>query len=113
MNEVRLKKAMHLLKSGNYSAAEVADAVGFSDYNHFGRLFRRYYQCTPMEAVGNPRARVQSVRVEVQESKPSKSDHKKRRSSGCKIGKRKEEIAESYERVAKEVYLSFVLFIKM
>ena len=51
MNEVRLKKAMHLLKSGNYSAAEVADAVGFSDYNHFGRLFRRYYQCTPMEAV--------------------------------------------------------------
>ena len=27
--------------------------------------------------------------------------------------KRKEEIAESYERVAKEVYLSFVLFIKM
>ena len=39
------------LKSGNYSAAEVADAVGFSDYNHFGRLFRRYYQCTPMEAV--------------------------------------------------------------
>ena len=26
MNEVRLKKAMHLLKSGNYSAAEVADA---------------------------------------------------------------------------------------
>ena len=48
---MRLKKAMHLLKSGNYSAAEVADAVGFSDYNHFGRLFRRYYQCTPMEAV--------------------------------------------------------------
>ena len=32
---------------------------------------------------------------------------------GCKIGKRKKEIAESYERVAKEVYLSFVLFIKM
>ena len=27
MNEVRLKKAMHLLKSGNYSAAEVADCL--------------------------------------------------------------------------------------
>ena len=38
---------------------------------------------------------------------------KKEESSGCKIGKKKEEIAESYERVAKEVYLSFVLFIKM
>ena len=62
MNEVRLKKAMHLLKSGNYSAAEVADAVGFIINVH------RWKRC------GNPRARVQSVRVEVKESKPSKSD---------------------------------------
>lgn len=50
INEIRLKKAMHLLKKGEYTAAEVADAVGFSDYNHFGRMFRRYYGCTPMEA---------------------------------------------------------------
>ena len=49
INEVRLKKAMHLLKQGKYTAAEVADAVGFSDYNNFGRLFRRYFGCTPTE----------------------------------------------------------------
>lgn len=51
INEVRLKKAMHLLKQGKYTAAEVADAVGFSDYNNFGRLFRRYFGCTPMEVL--------------------------------------------------------------
>lgn len=50
INEVRLKKALHLLKNSNYTAAQVADAVGFSDYNNFGRMFRRYYGCTPMEA---------------------------------------------------------------
>ncbi len=47
INEIRLKKAMNLLKLGNCTAVEAADAVGFSDYNHFGRLFRRYFGCTP------------------------------------------------------------------
>ncbi len=50
INEVRLKKAMNLLKKGEYTASEVADVVGFSDYNHFGRMFRRYFGCTPMQA---------------------------------------------------------------
>lgn len=50
INEVRLKKAMNLLKNGEYTAAQVADAVGFSDYNNFGRMFKRYYGCTPLEA---------------------------------------------------------------
>lgn len=49
INEIRLRKAMHLLKKEGFTAAEVADAVGFSDYNHFGRMFRRYFGCTPME----------------------------------------------------------------
>lgn len=52
-NGIRLKKAMHLLSTGEYTATQVADAVGFTDYNHFGRLFRRYYGCTPMEAKRN------------------------------------------------------------
>ena len=43
INEVRLKKAMNLLKNGGYTAVQVADAVGFSDYNNFGRMFKRYY----------------------------------------------------------------------
>ena len=50
INEVRLKKAMNLLKNGGYTAVQVADAVGFSDYNNFGRMFKRYYGCTPLEA---------------------------------------------------------------
>lgn len=50
INKIRLEKAMHLLKQGDYTATEVASAVGFSDYNHFGRLFRRAFGCTPIEA---------------------------------------------------------------
>ena len=38
MNEVRLKKAMHLLKSGNYSAAEVADRAQ-KQFGGCGRIF--------------------------------------------------------------------------
>lgn len=49
INEMRLKKAMSLLRAGKYTVTEVADAVGFRDYNHFGRLFRRQYSCTPYE----------------------------------------------------------------
>ena len=49
INEIRLRKALNLLKQGDFTAAQVAGAVGFSDYNHFGRLFRRHFGCTPME----------------------------------------------------------------
>lgn len=49
MNELRLKKAMGLLKKREYSMAEIADKVGFTDYNHFGRQFRKYYGCSPTE----------------------------------------------------------------
>ncbi len=47
INEIRLRKAMNLLKTDEYTVTEVAQAVGFFDYNHFGRLFRRRYGCTP------------------------------------------------------------------
>ena len=47
INEIRLRKAMHLLNMGEYTVTEVAQAVGFYDYNHFGRMFRRRYGCTP------------------------------------------------------------------
>ena len=53
INEVRLNKAMNLLKKENFMATEVAEAVGFSDYNNFGRMFRRYFGCTPLEARKN------------------------------------------------------------
>lgn len=47
INEIRLRKAMSLLKTAEYTVTEVAQEVGFFDYNHFGRLFRRRYGCTP------------------------------------------------------------------
>lgn len=47
INEIRLRKAMNLLKTEEYTVTEVAQAVGFFDYNHFGRLFRRRFGCTP------------------------------------------------------------------
>lgn len=75
MNEVRLKKAMHLLKSGNYSAAEVADAGRIFGLQSFRKIVPAVLSMyTDGSGAGNPRARVQSVRVEVKESKPSKSD---------------------------------------
>ena len=49
INAMRLRKAMNLLKTNAYTVTEVADAVGFRDYNHFGRLFRKRYGCTPNE----------------------------------------------------------------
>ena len=49
MNEVRMKKAMNLLKRKEGTVLEIADSVGFTDYNHFGRQFRRYYGCAPSE----------------------------------------------------------------
>lgn len=49
INEVRIKKAMNLLKRGEGTVAEIANSVGFTDYNHFARQFRKYYNCAPSE----------------------------------------------------------------
>ncbi len=46
MNEIRLEKAMCLLKAG-VSATEAAGMAGFSDYNYFGRVFRRKFGYPP------------------------------------------------------------------
>ena len=49
INGFRMEKAMYLLKMGQYAPAEVAELVGIMDYNHFGRLFKRAYGCTPTQ----------------------------------------------------------------
>lgn len=49
LNDLRLRKALSLLKTGEHSVTEAASIVGFKDYNHFGLLFRRRYGCTPNE----------------------------------------------------------------
>jgi AraC-like DNA-binding protein/quercetin dioxygenase-like cupin family protein len=47
INEVRLTKAHRLLEQKELSVTEVAEYVGFTDYNNFGRLFRKYYSYAP------------------------------------------------------------------
>ena len=53
MNELRLKKAKNLILRKECTIVEAAASVGFPNYNHFGRLFRRYYGCTPQEMRDN------------------------------------------------------------
>lgn len=52
INEMRLEKARNLLQTGEYTISEAAMEVGFSDINHFGRLFRKKYECTPSKTAG-------------------------------------------------------------
>lgn len=46
-NELRIQKAVNLLKSKKYTVSEVAEAVGISDVKYFGKLFKRYTGTTP------------------------------------------------------------------
>lgn len=47
INEMRLKKAHYLLEQKMMTVSEVAAAVGFQDYNNFGRQFHKYYGFAP------------------------------------------------------------------
>lgn len=49
LNQLRLKKAYNLLRQGALTSTETAFAVGFSDYNNFGRQFRRQYHMAPSQ----------------------------------------------------------------
>ncbi len=43
----RLEKAKHLIKTTKMSVTEISDAVGFSDYNYFLRVFKKKYGVSP------------------------------------------------------------------
>ena len=47
INDIRLKKAYHLLQQKELTVSEIAAVVGFQDYNNFGRLFRKKYGLPP------------------------------------------------------------------
>ena len=49
INDIRLHSAYGWLEKGQYSPAEAASMAGFTDYNHFGRLFRQTFGCTPSQ----------------------------------------------------------------
>lgn len=49
LNDLRLQRAWTLLSTGHYTVTEVSSMVGFRDYNHFGRLFKKRYGTTPYQ----------------------------------------------------------------
>ncbi len=48
VNYIRIDKAKKLLQQHQLKISEVADMVGFHDYNYFSRLFKQYTQQSPM-----------------------------------------------------------------
>ncbi len=49
IKNVRLKKAVQLLESENFSVAEIAYKVGFNDPSYFTRIFKKEFGKTPSE----------------------------------------------------------------
>ncbi len=49
LRQVRVKKAMELLKARDFSITEVAEEVGFKDLRTFERAFKKHTRMTPME----------------------------------------------------------------
>ena len=45
----RLERAQSLLKSNEYSIAEIAELCGIADYNYFSRLFKKQFNITPRD----------------------------------------------------------------
>lgn len=50
IREIRLKRSMELLGSGDFTVSEVAHRVGFSGTSYFIKCFREYYGYPPGEA---------------------------------------------------------------
>ncbi|MEE1238606.1 MAG: AraC family transcriptional regulator [Acutalibacteraceae bacterium] len=46
---VRLKQSVYLLDDPSLSINEIAEKLGFFDYNHFRQSFRKYYGITPAQ----------------------------------------------------------------
>ncbi len=49
LRQVRVKKAMELMKASDFSISEVAEAVGFKDLRTFERAFKKHTRRTPRE----------------------------------------------------------------
>ena len=47
--QIRMKRAKTLLKNGNMSVENIAEAVGYPNVEHFIRLFKKNYQMTPTQ----------------------------------------------------------------
>ena len=53
LNKIRLENALKLMSNSNLKYTEISVAVGYKSYEHFCRLFREQYGCSPKEMQGN------------------------------------------------------------
>ena len=49
VQKIRLGKATSMLRSGNMKVERIAEQVGYPNVEHFNRLFKKTYGCTPVQ----------------------------------------------------------------
>ncbi|NMA82269.1 MAG: AraC family transcriptional regulator [Epulopiscium sp.] len=49
LNSVRIREAQRLLRDTNRQVIQIADAVGFNNLSHFGRVFKSITKFTPLQ----------------------------------------------------------------
>jgi signal transduction histidine kinase/ligand-binding sensor domain-containing protein/DNA-binding response OmpR family regulator len=55
ITQIRLEKSIELLKTGEFTIAQIADKVGFSEAANFSRAFTRHYKVSPKKYVAETR----------------------------------------------------------
>ncbi len=53
VTQVRMERAAELLRELNNNIAEVADRVGYGNQAYFGKVFYKYFNCTPSQYRAN------------------------------------------------------------
>ncbi|MDD2559078.1 MAG: response regulator [Bacteroidales bacterium] len=51
VQEMRIKRAVQLMKSGDFTIAEIAYQTGFNDPKYFSRSFKKHLGCNPSEYI--------------------------------------------------------------
>ena len=49
VKDMRIKRAIQLLETGNYNISQIAYMSGFSSSQYFSRVFKELKNCTPSE----------------------------------------------------------------
>lgn len=60
INELRIRDAKKMLRSGEYNISQIAFTLGFSSINYFSRLFRQYTRTSPSEYVKTIKSKLDS-----------------------------------------------------
>lgn len=55
--ECKLEKSIQLLENSKYKVSEIAEKVGYTDYDHFCKVFRSKKGCTPSEYKSKSRSK--------------------------------------------------------